>query len=231
MVDSWEIAILQSIKMLGGEARLQQIYKTVSQFKNLTEDHLRETEWGRREAYQHIIRSYVSNLNKSGELTRITTGKYRLTKKGDQRLTEDKSGRMRPKIPPKLDPTDPEETIRVLREQYYILRDPALVKKIKMKYQYKCQICGVTIRLPGGKLYAEAHHLQPLGSPHDGPDVLPNMLCVCPNHHVQLDFGVIKLRRSDFKFVRHHIGNKYLSYHNTKYATSIKNKSRSFRTT
>lgn len=64
MVDSWEIVILQSIKMLGGEARLQQIYKTVSQFKNLTEDHLRETEWGSRKAYQHIIRSYASNLNK-----------------------------------------------------------------------------------------------------------------------------------------------------------------------
>ena len=28
------------------------------------------------------------------------------------------------------------------------------------------------------------------GSPHHGPDVLENMLCLCPNHHEQFDkFG------------------------------------------
>ncbi len=32
-------------------------------------------------------------------------------------------------------------------------------------------------------------HIQPLGVPHNGPDELPNLLCLCPNHHVMFDFG------------------------------------------
>ena len=34
------------------------------------------------------------------------------------------------------------------------------------------------------------------GIPHNGPDKLENMICVCPNCHVLLDFGVIRLNQS-----------------------------------
>ena len=37
--------------------------------------------------------------------------------------------------------------------------------------------------------YAEAAHIQPLGMPHNGPDQISNMLCLCPNHHVMFDLG------------------------------------------
>lgn len=39
--------------------------------------------------------------------------------------------------------------------------------------------------------YAEAAHIRGLGRPHDGPDVVSNVLCLCPNHHVLFDAGAI----------------------------------------
>lgn len=39
--------------------------------------------------------------------------------------------------------------------------------------------------------YAEAAHIKALGVPHNGPDVLDNLLCLCPNDHVRFDRGAI----------------------------------------
>lgn len=41
--------------------------------------------------------------------------------------------------------------------------------------------------------YAEGAHIQPLGRPHDGPDVARNILCLCPNDHVRFDRGAITI--------------------------------------
>ena len=81
----WETAILRSIKSLGGEAELQQIYGKVSDFRQLTEENLRETKWGGRPAYQHQVRSHITNLWQAGELIRISRGRYSLTEKGTKR--------------------------------------------------------------------------------------------------------------------------------------------------
>ncbi len=32
-------------------------------------------------------------------------------------------------------------------------------------------------------------HIRPLRRPHDGPDDESNILCLCPNHHVEIDKG------------------------------------------
>jgi hypothetical protein len=86
MTENWEDAILHSIDAYGGQAALQQIYKIISCFVTLTDEHLRKTQWGDRPAYQHTIRSYVSNMRASGELSRIDRGEYRLTEEGRRRL-------------------------------------------------------------------------------------------------------------------------------------------------
>jgi putative restriction endonuclease len=57
---------------------------------------------------------------------------------------------------------------------------------VKALYGFRCQVCGLQLETPPGP-YAEAAHIRPLGRPHDGPDVLGNVLCLCPNHHVQFD--------------------------------------------
>lgn len=53
--------------------------------------------------------------------------------------------------------------------------------------------------MDGGN-YAEGAHIRPLGRPHVGPDVASNVLCLCPNHHVQLDLGGIVIT-DDFTVV------------------------------
>jgi hypothetical protein len=96
-----------------------------------------------------------------------------------------------------------------------IQRDTAITLKVKKLHNYKCQICGHTIELPGGARYAEAHHIQPLGAPHNGPDVIENILCVCPNHHVELDYFVLPITVSELSCSKgHEIDPKYVDYHN-----------------
>ncbi len=69
-----------------------------------------------------------------------------------------------------------------------VLRDPAVSKQVKERYDYHCQVCGIRLEAIDNP-YAEAAHIRPLGRPHDGPDVSGNVLCLCPNHHKLLDFG------------------------------------------
>jgi putative restriction endonuclease len=57
-------------------------------------------------------------------------------------------------------------------------------------HDYTCQVCGERIEIAAGA-YAEGAHIRPLGRPHDGPDVLANILCLCPNDHVRFEFGAI----------------------------------------
>lgn len=37
----------------------------------------------------------------------------------------------------------------------------------------------------------EGAHVRALGTPHHGPDIPANMLCLCPNCHVQFDNGAL----------------------------------------
>ena len=68
-----------------------------------------------------------------------------------------------------------------------IVRDTKLAKKVKEMYGYCCQVCGIQIDLPSGNKYAEGAHIRPLGMPHNGPDAIENLLCLCPNHHLMFD--------------------------------------------
>lgn len=86
-MNRWEIAILKSIKSLGGEAENKQIYKELFNFKSflkMTKKHLRIT-YG-RPAYRHQVRSHIANLQQAGELIRISRGRYSLTEKGMRRI-------------------------------------------------------------------------------------------------------------------------------------------------
>ncbi|SED43780.1 HNH endonuclease [Bradyrhizobium erythrophlei] len=113
--------------------------------------------------------------------------------------------------------TDIEEPAaqRVETRVYRVLRDTELALRVKKAHNYECQICGQTIVLKDGTRYAEAHHIRPLGRPHDGPDAQENILCLCPNHHVELDYGVRAIAREELRVVEgHNVGTKYLKYHN-----------------
>ncbi len=78
------------------------------------------------------------------------------------------------------------------------VRDSQLAYEIKSLYNFNCQMCGLTIETKKGR-YAEGAHIKPIGKPHNGDDNANNLLCLCPNHHVMLDKGIICIA-DDFSF-------------------------------
>ena len=64
--------------------------------------------------------------------------------------------------------------------------------------------------------YAEAHHVRPLGGDHKGDDRKDNLICVCPNHHAQLDYFAIKLDLGALKLSQHEINPAFAEYHNSR---------------
>ncbi|MCW6004106.1 HNH endonuclease [Micromonospora sp. CPCC 205371] len=71
-----------------------------------------------------------------------------------------------------------------------LIRSTPEANAAKRLNDYRCQVCGLRLETPTGP-YAEAAHIRALGRPHDGPDRLSNILCLCPNHHVLFDTGAI----------------------------------------
>lgn len=86
---------------------------------------------------------------------------------------------------PAIDP-DPEFSTALVSRR---IRDTAMSRAIKELYEYSCQVCGTQVEAFEGRLYAEGAHVRPLGRPHLGRDSRSNLLCLCPNHHTQLDVG------------------------------------------
>jgi len=109
-----------------------------------------------------------------------------------------------------INPPDRAETTT-----YRILRDTALARKIKEIHNHKCQLCGNTIKISETKNYSEAHHIKPLGGSHRGLDIQENIIVLCPDHHVQCDYGAIELSldiiRTD---PQHKISQENINYHN-----------------
>lgn len=77
---------------------------------------------------------------------------------------------------------------RVQRNTVRVIRDTEQARTLKEMYAYRCQVCGTRLEGSTGP-YAEAAHIKPIGRPHNGPDVLENLVCLCPNHHVLFDYG------------------------------------------
>lgn len=71
-----------------------------------------------------------------------------------------------------------------------IIRDTMQAKNMKQLYRYRCQVCNLAIRVGEDQLYAEVHHIRPLGRSHKGLDEPGNLIVLCPSHHAMFDFGV-----------------------------------------
>ncbi|MEU7166697.1 YDG/SRA domain-containing protein [Streptomyces morookaense] len=75
-----------------------------------------------------------------------------------------------------------------------LMRDSRVVRTVKELYDNTCQVCQVRLVVsPTGEAYSEAAHIQALGKPHDGPDEIGNVLCLCPNCHALFDRGALQL--------------------------------------
>ena len=103
-------------------------------------------------------------------------------------------------------------------------------EQIKKMYDYKCQICNIYLKTPFGGIAIGAH-IKGLGKPHNGPDIIENMICLCPNHHEQFDdFGFyIDPKTYEIKGLqkyegikinfnkKHSINKEFLEYHYKEY--------------
>jgi predicted restriction endonuclease len=118
--------------------------------------------------------------------------------------------------PRAFDLPEQQEVPRTLTQVYRIIRDTEIARRVKAINNYACQICGFVVDLGNGELYAEFHHIMPLGSRHNGPDIIENILCVCPTHHVLLDYGAIPINQEELRLVQGHVvKDEYINYHNT----------------
>ena len=114
-------------------------------------------------------------------------------------------------------PAQPE---RVLQQVSRIIRDTAISRELKLIYDHCCQLCGTAISLCG-RAYSEAHHIKPLGSPHNGDDTRENLICVCPNCHVLLDYAAIPLDPNSLKTLKHVLDPANVAYHNALYSDAL----------
>ncbi|MDQ7809931.1 YDG/SRA domain-containing protein [Amycolatopsis sp. A133] len=105
------------------------------------------------------------------------------------------------------------------------VRSTDVVEYVKKMYDHTCQICGTRLVVGDGAGYSEGAHIKALGGLHHGPDLAPNVLCLCPNCHVQFDRGAIFIA-PDLTIVRHgqpagmltveeshNLGREFLEYH------------------
>jgi len=70
-------------------------------------------------------------------------------------------------------------------------RDNKTIAQLKILHDYKCQICGITIRKKNGGFYIEAAHIEMKSK--KGPETPCNILILCPNHHKEFDYGDRKI--------------------------------------
>jgi predicted restriction endonuclease len=108
-----------------------------------------------------------------------------------------------------------EETKRQATFISRIIRDSRKVRSLKKLHDNVCQLCRGRMTFPDGTGYSEVHHLRPLGKPHNGPDNESNMLVVCPNCHVLLDFGARPIDESEILTSLHRIGVEHVLYNNS----------------
>jgi len=117
--------------------------------------------------------------------------------------------------------------LRIQATYERIVRDTKIANEVKEKHQNICQICGVQLKVGGNQYYSEGAHIRPLGKPHDGPDIASNILCLCPNCHVQFDRYQISINPESLEIlgkngklktiIEHKIDSIFIKYHYDSY--------------
>ncbi|MBP1163819.1 putative restriction endonuclease [Chryseobacterium sp. PvR013] len=101
-----------------------------------------------------------------------------------------------------------------------IVRDTKVAWQVKKLYDFKCQVCQISIPTKLG-YYAEGAHIKPLGKPHSGDDNPDNLICLCPNHHVMFDKGVFSIA-DNFQLIGCLSGNLKIDTHHQLNLSNLK---------
>jgi hypothetical protein len=239
----WSEAIVEAFEALGGEAHYSDLYDYIKNHppRSLTK------------AWQATVRREIENSSTDSEnyvkgrpdlfysvgLGSGTWGLRSMRQSGatkdvsskNSKILKEISGTSSQNIDPivAIDLKEPVAPERMQIQVTRVIRDTAIVRRLKQLYLNKCQVCGEAIVLRS-KHYSEGHHLQPLGSDHKGPDIEGNIIVVCPNHHAEFDYGAIAINPDTLELVHvnqanrfsgdklqvhslHPLGKQYLTYH------------------
>ncbi|QNH63117.1 YDG/SRA domain-containing protein [Hymenobacter sediminicola] len=141
---------------------------------------IRKVQEGRLSFYQYAGLYYVTQFSQEMGMSGHRIWRFRLEQMPQTATV----------VPPQAQ--EPEAEYAAARRRpalvQQIVRDTAVMRAVKQLYDFRCQVCGTRLPVPGGA-YSEAAHIRPLGGAHHGPDKITNLLCLCPNHHVTFDRG------------------------------------------
>jgi predicted Rdx family selenoprotein len=146
------------------------------------------------------LRQTLQRLRDDGFLVFLSNGKYRINLAFEDLVDEPAPLRHEGFTLPKT-----KKVVRSLR-----LRCTLLASEVKRRYRNTCQVCRTPVVLSVRLFYAEAHHLQPLGAPHLGPDIPGNIIVLCPNHHIMFDRGVATII-PETRMIRHAVPDVFAS--------------------
>lgn len=183
------------------------------------------------------IRQVLQQLRDDGEVDFLEDGEYALDGLDEAKLSSEAKAAVdeaaernetAERVREQADRRGSDEPARTQRVVDELVRDGTLVRELKSLYDSTCQLCGAQRKRGPDSPYAECHHVKPLGDPHRGPDTKPNLLVLCPNHHVDFDYGMVCVDPRSLAVThaydstvhseletRHEVGETYLQYHNT----------------
>jgi predicted restriction endonuclease len=208
---TWLESVLTALRNLGGAAHITEIYEEVGKVRD------KQLSYNDRAA----VRKFIYLHSSSSEA--FLHGKNHFLQVGSKRSGFWRLQTISPA--PKANDFESVRKIkgnetpgRIIVEVNRIVRDTLVSRSLKGLHKNCCQRCGMTLTVGNGRSYAEAHHLQPLGRPHNGPDVPENVIVVCPNCHALLDFFAVEICAKELRGHKDHkIARKYLNYHNRKF--------------
>jgi hypothetical protein len=203
---TWLEDVIKTYKQLGGTAHYSSVYKEIENIRSSLPN-----------SYQAIIRRIVESHSSDSEVYNGNDIFYSVEGIGNgvwglrSFLIETPTAPDTEIAEGEINPKRSETTI------FRIIRDTRLTKQLKILHDHNCQICGDKILLTSDRGYSEAHHIKPLGIKYNGPDIQENIIIVCPNHHVMLDYGVIPLSSDLLQKIKgHEISQEFIKYHNEK---------------
>ena len=82
---------------------------------------------------------------------------------------------------------------RIAEIEQILRKDKQIVDLLKKVNKYKCQFpnCDSLVLTADGINYVEVAHIKPVNQ--GGQSILGNIIVLCPNHHKEFDYGVLKI--------------------------------------
>lgn len=215
----WSEEIVEALRELGGQAPRSEILAFIEKRRTGLTQHWKMTVQNTIERHSSDSQNYKGGEDLFKSVGGIGSGVWALRESPHVPLEHAAA----PATPKAVDiPDGNAEPERARTTTYRVLRDTPLARSLKLLHNDECQICGKSIKLGDGKTYSEAHHIRPLGGPHHGPDTPGNILVLCPNHHVMLDFGTIPLSLRGLRIAPgHEVSQESVNYHNQKVLRNV----------